>query len=91
MMKELLKKIGIINSGHFESDGSYVIEFDSSDSYNVAFSKLDRSEDVEENPDGGAVTLDTSVVVYENDNYILQLVSNFNDDTYKLIIREVEN
>lgn len=90
-MKELLNKIGITKAGHFNNSGEYVIEFENDIEYNKAFSKLDRTEFVEENPDGGAVTLNTSIVVYNNDNFTLQLVSDFDNDTYKLIVKEVEN
>lgn len=90
-MKELLNKIGITKAGHFSNSGEYIIEFENDTEYNKAFSKLDRTELVEENPDGGAVTLNTSIVVYSNDDFTLQLVSDFDNDNYKLIVKEVEN
>lgn len=90
-MKELLNKIGITEAGHFEKDGSYVIEFETDKQYNKAFSRLDRSELLEENPDGGTVSLSASVVVYEAEKFILQLVSDFDRDEYKLIVKEVDN
>ena len=90
-MKELLNKIGINQAGHFEKDGSYVVEFETSNEYNKAFSRLDRCDVIEENPDSTAISLTASVVVYENDNFILQLVSDFEKDEYKLIVKEVED
>ena len=90
-MKELLSNIGITQAGHFESTGEYVIQFNNDHDYNVAFSKLDRTELVEEDPDNSAITLDTSIVSYYNDDFYLQLISDFNKDEYKLIIKEVEN
>ena len=90
-MKELLNKIGITEAGHFEKDGSYVIEFVTDKPYNKAFSRLDRSDLLEENPDGGTVSLSASVVVYEAEKFILQLVSDFDKDEYKLIVKEVDN
>ena len=90
-MKELLNKIGITEAGHFEKDGSYVIEFETDKQYNKAFSRLDRSDLLEENPDGGTVSLSASVVVYEAEKFILQLVSDFDKDEYKLIVKEVDN
>lgn len=90
-MKELLNKIGITEAGHFEKDGSYVIDFETDEQYNKAFSRLDRSNLLEENPDGGTVSLSASVIVYEADEFMLQLVSNFDKDEYKLIVKEVED
>lgn len=90
-MKELLNKIGINQAGHFEKDGNYVIEFETSNEYNRAFSRLDRCELIEENPDASAISLSASVVVYENDEFILQLISDFDKDKYKLIVKEVED
>lgn len=90
-MKELLNKIGITKAGHFDNSGEYIIEFENDAEYNKAFSKLDRTELVEENPDGGAIALNTSIIVYTNDDFTLQLVSDFDNDNYKLIVKEVEN
>lgn len=90
-MKELLNKIGITEAGHFEKDGSYVIEFETDKQYNKAFSRLDRSDLLEENPDAGTVSLSASVVVYESEKFILQLLSDYDKDEYKLIIKEVDN
>lgn len=90
-MKELLNKIGITEAGHFEKDGSYVIEFETDEQYNKAFSRLDRSDLLEENPDAGTVSLNASVVVYESEKFILQLLSDYDKDEYKLIIKEVDN
>lgn len=90
-MKELLNKIGITEAGHFEKDGSYVIEFETDKQYNKAFSRLDRSELLEENPDGGTVSLSASVIVYESEKFVLQLLSDYDKDEYKLIIKEVDN
>lgn len=90
-MKELLNKIGITEAGHFEKDGSYVIEFETDKQYNKAFSRLDRSDLLEENPDGGTVSINASVIVYESEEFVLQLLADYDKDEYKLIIKEVDN
>ena len=90
-MKNLLTKIGISQAGHFEKDGSFVIDFENDSDYNKAFSRLDRTELVEENPEASSISLDASIVVYQNDEYILQLVANFDNNSYQLRVKEVEN
>lgn len=88
-MKELLNEIGITQSGHYDGD-TYIIEFESDSEYNKAFSKLDKSDLVEEKDDASSITLDTSIVVYEADNFMLTLIANFNTNKYELKVNEMK-
>ena len=89
-MKELLNKIGITQAGFFDKDKSYVIEFETDQDYNKAFSRLDKSDELEEDDDASAITLDTSIVVYTNDKYKLALVANFEQNKYELRVTEMK-
>ena len=47
-MKELLKKIGINNPGYYSDSSTYVVELNDSDEYSKAFTKLDKTDIVDE-------------------------------------------
>ena len=89
-MKELLNKIGITQAGAFINNSVYVIEFETDEEYNKAFSKLDKSDLIEEDADAGTVTLDTSIVVYKSDEYVLTLIANFSDNKYELQVKKMK-
>ena len=89
-MKNLLTKLGITQAGHFLKDGTYVVEFESDSEYNKVFSKLDRSELLEEDPEAGSVTLSTAIVSYIAEGYTLTLISNFDNNTYELRVTEMK-
>lgn len=88
-MKELLQKLGITQPGYYSSSDTYVIDFENSDQYSKAFSKLDRSDLVEEIQDSSISTVTVSNVLYANNNYSLNLIANFEDDEYKLVIHSM--
>lgn len=89
-MKELLRKIGITEAGYFSSNNNYVIDFDSSDEYNKAFSKLDRTDLVEENDDTSVINMSVSNIMYSNDDFSLNLIADFDNDTYKLVVTDLK-
>ena len=89
-MKELLSKIGITEAGYFSKDKNYVIDFESSDQFNKAFSKLDKSDLVEENEDSSVVNLNVTNVMYISEDYSLNLIADFSADTYKLVVTELK-
>lgn len=88
-MKELLKKIGINQSGYFSKDGDYIIDLENADEYNRVFSKLDKSSDVEENEDASVVNMTMSNILYDNDDYSINLIADFDNDIYKIVVHEL--
>ncbi len=90
-MNELLKEIGITEEGHMSSGGNYIIDLDDSDHYNRIFSKLDKSDLVEENEDSSVVNLEVTNILYLADGYSLNLIADFDQDTYKLVVTELED
>lgn len=90
-MKDLLKQIGITEEGHRTSSNNYVIDLDDSNHFNKIFSKLDKSDLVEENEDSSVVNLDVTNILYIADGYSLNLIADFSQDTYKLVVTELED
>jgi hypothetical protein len=90
-MKELLSSIGITEEGHMSSGNNYIIDLDDSDHYNRIFSKLDKSDLVEENEDSSVVNLEVTNILYLADGYSLNLIADFDQDTYKLVVTELED
>lgn len=89
-MKELLKKIGITQPGYFSSDDNYVIDIESSEQYNKIFSLLDKSDLVEENEDSSVANISVSNILYSNDDFSLNLIADFDQDIYKLVVHELK-
>lgn len=85
-MKELLNKIGITQVGYYSSNNTYVIDFDGAKEYDKVFSKLDKSDLVEENDDASVINVDVSNIMYMTDDYSLNLIADFDSDTYRLVI-----
>lgn len=88
-MEEFLSSIGIHNEGTLSNDGSYVIDFDNVDDYNSAFTKLDKFEGLDESEESSIVNASISNVIYMNEDYLITLTANFDDDQYKLVIKEM--
>lgn len=88
-MKELLQKLGITQPGYYSSSDTYVIDFENADQYSKAFSKLDRSDLVEEIQDSSISNVTVSNVLYVNNDYSLNLIANFEDDEYKLVVHSM--
>ena len=86
-MEEFLQSIGI--KGKLQkSSNSYVMDIDDSNEYGKIYSLLDKSEDVEEDPESSQVTFDYSSIQFFNDDYIIQLIADFENNTYRLTIKE---
>lgn len=89
-MKDLLRKLGIMEEGTRTSNHNYVIDLEDSDHFNRIFSKLDKSDLVEENEDSSVVNLEVTNILYIADGFSLNLIADFEQDTYKLVVSDVE-
>ena len=87
-MNELLKQIGIDAEPVKGDNGSYNIDIKDSNEYDRYFSKLDKSDLVEEEQDASSVNFENSSIQFTNDKYTLTLLADFENDTYSLNIRE---
>ena len=89
-MKDILKKIGITEAGYFSEDNNYIIDFENSNQFNKAFSRLEKSDLVEENEDSSVIDLNVSNVLYVNDDYSFNLIAEFEQDVYRLVVSELK-
>lgn len=88
-MKDILSKLGIDESGYYGKDGAYIIDLEDSNAYGKVYTKFDKSEDFDEIEDESLLTIHNSSIVYENDSFRATLISDFDQDTYKLVIKEI--
>ena len=92
--KEFLTKLGITKEGNYSSDNdAYIIDLSNSDEYGKIFSKLDKSNEVELLEDNQVITEQGSSLIYEaeDESYILNLIADFDEDKYQLIINKIGN
>lgn len=89
-MEEFLKQLGITDAGNKTSNGNYVIDLEDSDHYNKIFSRLDKSDLVEENEDSSVVNLDVTNILYISEKYAINLIADFEQDLYKIVVTELE-
>lgn len=87
-MEEFLKSLGI--TGNFTIDkGSLIMDIKDSNAYGTIFSKLENSDEVEQEDNASNVTLESSSIQFSNDIYLITLLGDFEADTYKLVMREI--
>lgn len=88
-MQDLLNKIGITQPGYYSDKNTYIIDFENADQYSKVFSKLDRSKEVKELQSSSISNTSISNVMYVNDDYNLNLIADFDNNVYKLVIYEL--
>lgn len=87
-LEKFLQKLGITQVGHYTKTNTYVIDIEDSNEYGKIYSLLDKSEEVEEDEDSSTITIHTSNIIYESDNFHFNLIADFDQDTYKLVCKE---
>ena len=87
-MEELLRQLGIDAEPVKGENGSYNIDIEDSNEYGRYFSKLDKSDIVEEEQGASSVNFENSSIQFTNEQYTLTLLADFENDTYSLNIRE---
>lgn len=90
-MEKFLQELGIQGTPQRTDDNTYVLDIEGSDNYGRIYSRLDRSDLLEEDEESSQLTLDTSSLRYENDEYQLTLLADFNEDKYQLVIQTKED
>ncbi len=86
-MEELLKNIGINETGEYTNDGVYVVDIKDYNEYGKYFSLLEKSE-LEEVQDTCQLTIHTTNVTYASEKYQIVLQANLDEDMYKLVVTE---
>lgn len=89
-MKEFLRELGITQQGEYTEDNNYVIDLESSNEFNKVYGKLDSSDLIEENEDASVVNLDVTNIIYFCENFAINLIADFTQDEYKIVVTEVE-
>ena len=88
---EVVKELGINRKGTFSRNGSYVIDLeDSSDDYGKVYSLLDKNPDVDYMEDNSLLTVDNGSMYYRYEDYMINLVGDFKNNHYKVVISEVK-
>lgn len=87
-LEKFLQRIGITQVGHYTKSNTYVIDIEDSNEYGKIYSLLDKSAEVEEDEDSSTITVHTSNIIYESDNFQFNLIADFDQDTYKLVCKE---
>ena len=88
-MEEFLKQLNISERGNKSNNGVYVIDLDGSDDYGRIYSKLDKSDIIEEVPESSQITYETSFIQFENDDFVVTLIADYENDNYKMTIKEI--
>ena len=89
-MKNFLNKIGVTLEGYFDDDSNYVIDLESSDDYNKMYSKLSKNDLLEEDGESSKIDLDKSSILFYSEDFELELIANFKEDKYTLVVTELE-
>lgn len=87
-MEKFLKQLGIDLTLYKNDDGDYSADIKDSNEYGRIFSKLDKSDLIDEDQECSTVTFENSNIQYVNDDYTITLIADFENDTYSLHIRE---
>lgn len=89
-MEKLLKDLGITKAGSYSRDGSYVIDLNSSEEFGKIYSLLENSTDLEYMEENNLLTISNASMTYRyGEDYQLQLIADFNNDAYKLVVNEI--
>lgn len=89
--REYLDNIGISQYGEETQDNSYVVSIENSNEYGKVFSTLENSDDLDIMKENQVVTEQGSSLMYESlsENFILNLLADFDNNVYQLVITEV--
>jgi len=89
-IKELINKLGFSKEGTFTNKKTYVIDINDSKEFSKVYSLLDKSSDVEEVDESNLLTVHNSSTLFLTDEYQLNLLADFDHDSYKLVIIKSE-
>lgn len=86
----LLKKLHINRRGSYSEEDTYTIDLEDSDEYGIYNSILERDGRLENIYESSFVTPDNANLDYKyGDEYLISLIADFNEDTYKIVIVEM--
>lgn len=86
-IEELLTELGITLRGNYSEEDNYVIDISNSNEYGRINSTLDRSDILEFIEDSSFLTEENANMTYKyEDDYMLNLMADFDENTYQLVI-----
>ena len=86
-IEELLTELGITLRGNYSEEDNYVIDRSNSNEYGRINSILDRSDMLEFIEDSSFLTEENANMTYKyEDDYMLNLMADFDENTYQLVI-----
>lgn len=89
-MEKFLRSIGINKVGTYGKNDSYVVDLNDSDEFGKVFSTLDNNEELEYMDENNLLTVSNATMIYRyKDQYQVQLIADFNNDAYKLVVNEL--
>lgn len=88
-IEKLLKELNIDKTGKVQ-DEQYVIVLDDSNEYSRVYTKLDKYEGADLDPEEMVMSDSSSIMIYLTDDFDITLKADFNEDRYYLIIEEAE-
>lgn len=83
--EEFIKQLGINKVGHTE-DKKYIIDLDGSAEYAKLYTLLDTSNLVDLEEYNNLISFNLSLITYSNEEFKVQLMANFTEDVYKIVI-----
>ena len=86
-MEDFLKQLGITQIPEQTNDGHYQIDIDNSNDFAKIYSKLDKSDLLDEDEESSQVTTETISIQYLNDDYLITLLGDLEGDKYTLTIK----
>lgn len=89
MIKDTLKKLGIMREGNKTSNGSYVIDLEDSNDFGRFYSLLDKNEDVEELGDNTINNTHTISLIYMYEGLHINLTADFDSDEYRVVVKDI--
>lgn len=90
-IRELLDSLGIDREGAPGDNGTYTVDITDSNEFGRFNSILDKSDLLEEVIESSYLTAENANLDYKfEDRYLLSLIADFDEDTYKLVIIEME-
>ena len=88
-MEDFLRNLGITISGTYTDEGAYSIDIRDDREYSRIFNLLEKSSKVEQLEDTSTVNYENANVMFGSDNYILNLIADWDNNIYKLVCTEV--
>lgn len=89
-IEELLEEIGIDNIGTYGKDDSYIVDIEDDVEFGSIYSTLEGSYLLDPIPENTLLTDHNASIQYQyEDQYLLNLIADFDGDSYKLTVKEI--